>query len=308
MSNRSQHPEDHAFQSYLEGELAPSVRTDLEAHFTSCAGCTARLDAWRLLLEELGQLPVYEPAAEFRSRVLAELPGLAPRALPIWNRVLSAFGLRHRGASSHLTPQVIQDLLDGVAGRRTPLLQAHLTSCERCTREFALWERLCRSLDGLGRLHPSTGFAYSVLQQVEISAIHRTAPSVISRVLAATGHMLPSTRRAWTIASAFAAAPSMAVVAVLGMVFFHPLLTVADLFAFVTWRVTDLAQVGFAWTIQQIAESSLLFQGMTLVQTLLSSPGVTLAGAVGVWTTLATAGWIFYRNVVAPPSIASNHG
>ncbi len=308
MSEQLDHVDDGTFQTYLEGELDRAVRADVEAHLAACERCSARLEGWRMLLEELEELPALEPSVGFRSRVLARLPlrATTPR---LWSRLRGALAFGRRQPGYHLTSEAIQNLLDGAAGPLAPAqIPAHLATCRQCEQEYARWERLYLSLDELERLRPSPGFARAVMMRIDVGAVPGAGPSTASRLLAAARAILPSTRRAWTLASAMVAAPAVGVTGLLGLVVLHPLLTLPDLLAFITWRATDLGQLGFSWVIQQVTDSSLPLQGLALVQALLSSPGTTLAGIVGIWTTLITAGWILYRNVVIPSSIASRHG
>ena len=309
MSEQPQHLDDGTLQSYLEGELDREVRAGMEAHLASCARCSAQLEGWRMLLEELEELPDLQPSLEFGNRVLERLPLQEPVAPGLLRRLRGVLAPRRRRSSRHLTPEVIQDLLDGIDGSRAPSqIPAHLATCRRCEQEYAHWERLYLSLDGLDQLRPSRGFARAVMRQVDFGAVQVTTPSLASRLLVAAREILPSTRRAWGVASALVAAPTLSVTALLTLVVLHPLLNFRDLLAFTTWRVTDFAQLAASWMIQQVTDSSLLLQGYGLLQTLLSSPGVTLAGVVGIWITLITAVWILYRNVVAPSSTVSRHG
>ena len=144
--SEQQHLDDGTFQSYLEGELDREVRAGIEAHFASCARCSAQLEGWRMLLEELEELPDLQPSLEFGNRVLERLP-LQERAAPgLLGRLRGVLAPRRRRSSRHLTPELIQDLLDGIAGRGAPgQIPAHLATCRRCEQEYAHWEQLYRS-------------------------------------------------------------------------------------------------------------------------------------------------------------------
>ena len=72
--SEQQHLDDGTFQSYLEGELDREVRAGIEAHFASCARCSAQLEGWCMLLEELEELSDLQPSLEFGNRVLERLP------------------------------------------------------------------------------------------------------------------------------------------------------------------------------------------------------------------------------------------
>lgn len=58
---------------YLEGELEPAERAELEAHLATCAACAAALEAERRLSGTLGALPGFQPAADFEARFWARI-------------------------------------------------------------------------------------------------------------------------------------------------------------------------------------------------------------------------------------------
>jgi putative zinc finger protein len=57
---------------YIDDELPPEERADLEAHLAACAACTATLDALREVVARAGSLTPRPPAADL-------WPGIAPR-------------------------------------------------------------------------------------------------------------------------------------------------------------------------------------------------------------------------------------
>ena len=82
-----QHPDDGLIEEYLDGELAPPARADLEAHLAGCEACRERFDAARRyfaeatnLIEQLGE-PI--PAVPLPPTAIAPLPARPPARLPV---------------------------------------------------------------------------------------------------------------------------------------------------------------------------------------------------------------------------------
>ena len=82
---------------YLDGELEPARRAELEAHLATCEVCTSALAAERRLSGSLGALPGFQPPGDFEARFWAriareqEKPG-AGLAGPLTRRLALAFG------------------------------------------------------------------------------------------------------------------------------------------------------------------------------------------------------------------------
>ncbi|MBP7934058.1 MAG: zf-HC2 domain-containing protein [Phycisphaerae bacterium] len=83
---------------YLDGELAPTTRTDLETHARTCPACAAELKAQRTLFAELERyrvaLPEHPPAALWTA-IAGRLDASPPRKrsaglLRLWRRPLAA--------------------------------------------------------------------------------------------------------------------------------------------------------------------------------------------------------------------------
>jgi anti-sigma factor RsiW len=76
-----------AFLSYLEGELAPAERAELDTHLAGCAACRDALAAERRLSEQLAALPPTPVPGDFEARFHARLAreaAAAPRGLRAW--------------------------------------------------------------------------------------------------------------------------------------------------------------------------------------------------------------------------------
>jgi anti-sigma factor RsiW len=82
--------------AYLEGELGPAERAELETHLAGCAACGEALEAERRLSSQLASLPAVVPAGDFEARFHARLAReeAAPRGLRAWlGRLLGPRGL-----------------------------------------------------------------------------------------------------------------------------------------------------------------------------------------------------------------------
>jgi hypothetical protein len=144
--------------------------------------------------------------------------------------------------------------------------------------------------------------------RIEVTANRAIDPLWSADLLSALRFLVPSTRKAWGVAGVLVAAPVSVVAALVAAVFLHPLLSPGDLLMFGAWRALDIVQTGTSWFLSAGTDSTLLLGSFRLVQALLSSPGTTVTALIGIWATLFAAGWILYRNVLAPPLVASRHG
>lgn len=307
MREPSIHLEETSFQRYLEGDLDREAQAFADSHVATCAVCAARLEEWRMLLTELGDLPALSPSAEFGDRVLETVPTGPVAAHGLWTRL--RIGLRRPTTESHPTAGVLQDLVETAgSSRRAARIQSHLRDCGTCRQEYGRWQRLYAALEGLPQFGPSPGFAAAVMLRIEVAANRAIAPSWSADLLSALPFLVPSTRKAWGVASVLVAAPVSVVAALVAAVFLHPLLSPGDLLMFGAWRALDIVQTSTSWVLSAGTDSTLLLGSVRLVQALLSSPGTTVTALVGIWATLFAAGWILYRNVLAPPLIASRHG
>jgi hypothetical protein len=59
--------------NYLEGDIAPAVRAQMEAHFKVCAHCTAVLDGARNVITVVGDGKAFEVPAGFSKRLYSKL-------------------------------------------------------------------------------------------------------------------------------------------------------------------------------------------------------------------------------------------
>lgn len=167
------HPTDNhlsaeQLQAFLDGELPRKGLAAAEEHLAGCARCSAEMEAWRTIFEDLGELSSHRPHQGFEDRVMANVTVPEPRSLTqrLRDQVASALS-EHE--SSHVPGHVLQDFLDGsLATRRAHRIEEHLAGCGSCTDEADAWLGLIRRLDGLERFAPAEDFAQRVMSRVEI--------------------------------------------------------------------------------------------------------------------------------------------
>lgn len=316
MSEGPRHLTGETFQAFLEGELEAARKARVEAHLAECRRCAAELEGWTLLFRELEELPALGPSPAFRERVLAQVPVRSPEGSPVeartpgfLERLRARLTGAGRSASEHLAPERIQELVEGaLSGARKRTAAAHLAACGSCRAEAESWQALFRTLDQLPALEPSPDFGARVMAAVDVEAVAERARAsrtalwrrLPAEALAAGRGLVPSTRRGWALAGGVVAAPAVALVAALGAVVAHPLLTMGDLVAFAWWRMSDLVGAAGTWALSQVVANPLLAQVWGLVELAAASPGVAAGGLLVLWTAMLGAAWVLYRNVVQP--------
>lgn len=72
------------FSDYLEGELQPEVKKELEAHLSACPDCARLLEATRSLASEWPRLPEIEPPAGLIQKLYL-IPETASRPKKAWS-------------------------------------------------------------------------------------------------------------------------------------------------------------------------------------------------------------------------------
>ena len=172
IEHRNEHLDAEQLQAFLEGGPEGDRRAEIEEHLAACARCSAELDAWRVLFEDLSELPDHTPSIGFAERVMAD------------------FGPSTAAGRRHLPAEVLQDLADGVlAPGRATETSAHLAACDDCAREADAWRLVTGALSSLDRFEPSAHFADAVMQGVGVT----TPVSIAARARAAFAGIL-STR------------------------------------------------------------------------------------------------------------------
>jgi len=320
VNNPSAHVSSEALQAYLEGELAAERIEQVEAHLTTCSRCASELDAWRMVFSQLEEMPGLEPSESFADRVMAEVPGRPSLARRLVDGLRTALGRRIRNAEEHLGPDRLQELLDGALGtgdRRRA--HAHMSACSHCRSEFQEWQTIFASLGSLPHLEPSEGFSQRVMAAHQASAEAAGAPAtanpgVLDRALQwagamtnRAGGMLPSTPRGWAGLGAVASLPALGILAVVGAVTAHPLLTLGSLATFLSWRAADAVQAALAWASGWLADSAVASVLWEAVSALAASPSIAVAGLMALWALTLASAWVLYRNVIAPSPATGRH-
>jgi anti-sigma factor RsiW len=304
---QNEHPTAERLQAFLEGDLPEGERPEVERHLTACTHCSAELDAWRVLVEDLGALASLEPRAGFADRVMAGVRVSAP--LPLAARVRARLRtLLPSSRPAHVSGEVLQDFLEGaLPARRAARVGGHLGDCPACAASASSWRDLFGALDGLGRLAPSHGFMERVLARVRTAAPASSAASAPARSparawergLAWGLRLVPRTRRAWAALSGIAVTPAVTGAVLLYAVFSHPTLTPRGLLAFAWWQVSDVAATAGSALAATTVESDGLFGLYALLQTLASAP-LALAGGVGAYLIFsALALRVLYKNLIS---------
>ena len=329
MNDPNPHLSSETLQAYLEGELPAEQLDPVESHLAGCRRCAAELEGWQLLLAELDDLPSLAPSAAFADRVLAgvqttgtvvtEEPGSLAQVHPAprswWRRLLPG-SRRDAGADRHLSPELIQDLLDGaLPGRRLVMAREHLSDCTHCRGQVAEWEPVFAKLAEVPRLEPSPGFADRVMAAHRVKALTpapvpaglERALDWVERAVRSGGRFLPSTPRAWGVLGAVAAVPMLVIMTLVGAVVAHPLVSWEALATFLRWRVADGLGAAGAWASQWLIQSPLAMTVWEMASQLTAAPGAALALLVGAWTLTLAAVWVLYRNVLAPSPQVGNH-
>jgi len=165
MSN--EHLSAERLQAFLESDLPVRDVDSIEEHLAGCARCSAELDAWRILFEDLGELSSHRPIEGFSDRVMSAVS--MPEPLPLAARLRGRVASNAPVGSSHVSPEVIQDFLDGsLAARRAEKIEEHLIGCEPCTTEADAWIGMFQRLEGLESFTPAHGFSDQVMASVEL--------------------------------------------------------------------------------------------------------------------------------------------
>lgn len=317
MNKPDRHLTGDTFQAYLEGELAEDRTARVEAHVAECPRCASELDGWRLLFSELEAMPALDPSGDFAERVMAGLPRPSSLAGRLADRVRSALSRPLGDVQEHLSPDRIQDLLDGalgVRGRREA--RGHLEACAPCRSELQEWEGLFATLSSVPTLAPPEGFAARVMEAFEASRVGAPALAPAGtawlrawtlRAARAGSRLVPSTGRGWAFLTGLVSLPAVALLAGVAAVMAHPLLTLEGLAVFARWQIAGALHGLASGVLGWILESPALLAAWEAASTVASAPTFAFSGLLALWTLVLVSGWIFYRHVIAPSLMAGHH-
>lgn len=295
-----EHLSAERLQAFLEGSLASGEHAQTGTHIAQCARCSAELDGWRVLFEDLTDLPSMRPLEGFVDRVMSEV--LIPEQLPLVARVRARLrSLLPASGTDHVGPDRIQDLLDGILpGLQVARVKRHLAACAPCQAELQGWSAVLRQLDALERLAPGGHFAEAVMAGLHAPIAVRVpaASAYPSRALAWVRTFVPQTRRAWAALSGIAVTPAVTFALVAYAVFSHPTLTPGALASFAWWQLADLAALGWTAVSGVALESTQVFGLGALWQTATAAPVVLGAGVLLYTVFSALALRVLYRNLI----------
>ena len=271
-------------QALLDGQLSDGEFADAQDHVVYCSRCQADLEAWQLLYAELGGLAEIGPSPDFAARVLEHLPAQEHGAS--WRqRVHSWLAVGGRSAKEHLSPERLQDYIEGLLpARQVARIEAHLSGCGACRSDMSAWHGLFEGLGTLQSLEPADGFCERVMAQHRVlQLIQAWEPAVAGiSAFARVRRLMPQTRRAWAALAGLAVAPVTIGLVLLFEMFSNPALTPGYLASFLSWKVT---------------ESAAASQAYSVIDFLSGSPLIALVGAVSFLALAVSAGWILYANV-----------
>lgn len=300
-SNRpanDRHLDDDAIQALLDirEESGEHVAGPVREHLAHCARCRSQVEAWREVFRELGELGRIAPPGRFAERVMAAVqPQAAGRPATVWgwSRVRRWFA--RPAAVRHLTGRRLQDLADGALSLpRAARAKAHLAACERCEGRFAGWRRLVATLESLPCLGPPSGFADAVMARW-----HRMAEERAVRSQARRGWALwPRSPRGWAVTGALLGVPAAAMSGLAVFVSSFPQLTAGGLISYLSWQATDaLSGLGNS-LLGGLMQSGAAFRAYAVADFMLTSPGITAAGAAAFTSLTLAATWVLHRNLV----------
>ena len=144
----SNHPEESLLYTYLDGELEPGQRAELEAHLQSCRSCTKDLERLRRLFSSIEGLP---EAGLTRDLAPAILKALSP--LPRWVPSLAIGELL--GALGILAAMVLGLGTSGILVGLSAASGRIVTQLEAASSQVSIgWDR---ALEWLGSLRSWSG-------------------------------------------------------------------------------------------------------------------------------------------------------
>ena len=300
MSDIHTHLDDVRFQALLDGELPAAEAARLRAEIDGCARCSSEFEAWQLLFEDLGDLPILVPSVDFSDRILGSLPEPKRASARLT-------GLLHRPAAAtapgHLAADEMQDFLDGqLAARSMTRMERHLDGCAICRDELAAHRRVMTALGDLPVLAPSSEFAERVMAGVRIRQMAQLAMAPVTpqeRVLAWLRQMVPDTRQGWAAAMGMLVTPVTLMVLLVRAVFANEMVTVSNLGAFAWLKLSDSLGGAFESAGAFLMDQSIVRVTVSLLEMTGGGSTVIAASGAALLATTMVAMWIVYRNVIS---------
>jgi len=234
------HPSQETLQSFLDGGVSQERMQPLHDHLSSCAKCSAELEAWRLLSQAFDHLPAVDPGTDFTDRVMSELPEPRRRWISLWFPGSLFVG---KEVDQHVGPRLLEDLVDGVVPKRQEKrLLEHLGGCAECSKDLARARQVFGALNQIEHLATSRGFTDRVMAAIDVE--RRSQPPATDRVAgwleAAVAKLRPVSIRGWAGRSGAAVTPTACLALVVHTVLSHPTLGVRELADYASWRLGEV--------------------------------------------------------------------
>ncbi|MDH3222785.1 MAG: hypothetical protein OEO23_03645 [Gemmatimonadota bacterium] len=279
--------------SYLDGELATEARRAFEHRLRAEPALESILGEWKGLFDAVHALEDFAPSPDFKVRVMAVLSAEPS----VWQRGrdwLLGWGRSHHPAMNPFVAAHEGQL----SPRQSRALAAYVSQQPEARAAARAWAALLGHLDAVPRLAPGAGFSDRVMAQLQVRGVELRQPSLVDRLVA---RLWPGRRERLAAISGVAVGPTAVVGATAYMILSNPLVTPANLLAFLWAKgsafagsLTEAAvgvvgdtleggAVGWAWS---------LFEGFALSGPLLA------AGLVAFGALTALSSWILYRNVI----------
>jgi anti-sigma factor RsiW len=94
--NSPAHLTEWTLEQLAEGTLPASEMGAATEHLNRCARCTSELEAYRVLVEALSELPRFAPSPAFADEVMTRVR-IAPASDPVYTRVVALLPRTRRG-------------------------------------------------------------------------------------------------------------------------------------------------------------------------------------------------------------------
>ncbi len=293
----TEHLTAEQLQGLLDGRASTKEARRLRAHVAACELCSDELSALAGVFDALSGLAALAPTAGFADRVLSV-------ALPATE---SASDLLDSG---HVTQESLLEYLDGgLSPAGHGAVERHLAACVSCRDDERAWSALFAELGSLDRLAPSADFRERVLARVPVPAgalaasrrrgfawagrglAHGAAAFVRGQV----ARVRDLGRGRWAVVAGVATAPAAVAASIAWVVLSHPLVTMRGLAQFAWLQATQVVGAVGAPLLGGVLESAATYQLWAIAQSLASTPGVALLGALTVCAVLSTSVWVLYR-------------
>ena len=102
--------DDNLVMQYLDGELKQDQARELEKHLEACNSCRELVKEYRILYSSFSELEIVQPASDFTSAVMSELPELGYRPTKIKRYAQVCFLLLVLGFALFPYLLLVQDL------------------------------------------------------------------------------------------------------------------------------------------------------------------------------------------------------